>query len=574
MRIVNVLSQLHLLLHLLFATSGGSAVQVAAAGANAGGVIAVLGSSVARGFGCSGNCSGYASASGNGGCYQARLKVYQQKHARSRRKVLNSAINGDDTSRALARLPGLLKWVNDTGSSDSDQFVLVGLSLANQGFNGVSYRAGVKEIIRICRAAGVIPVIGLCYANGLENPSNYALAKSVNLEFQQFEDVATINFLGSVDDGFGGWASGHWLDAGHPNDAGQMEMYLAIVPSLFDALKAGIRNPSVQRRKAAEDVLSLNRAKIGVQFSPAPLDLMHSFTLVLEVRSRKEWGGGDIVTVVTSDGKNRTISISKQGGYLRYQQAEDASILLECPWNFPGPQPQNTSNGNPWYMVSLSHFYARGETILSINGVQCATSSVNVPQTTVQERLVPKGFLVGAGHSTYGVDCRDLLVYRAGLNQEELAFLWENDKVLQGSLEVFAPLRSANLTRNFAQSLSTLSSLQCGSISVPYHASGNCSGTRAVTPNVPAPSPSPSTNRTSGGGDDTTSKVSSWLKQALAFIQDKENLKYTAIVGGGGGALLLAYCCHVHQKRRQSKKWIQRLQNQEFALDVEMKIQH
>ena len=131
----------------------------AAAETKASGVIAVLGSSVAKGHGCSGNCSGNIESSangGDGGCYQTKLKRAQL----GARLVLNSARNGDDTGRALSRLPGTLGWINDQAALlnanvvTNNRFVLVGLSLANQGYNGVTYRSGIREIIRQVREAG------------------------------------------------------------------------------------------------------------------------------------------------------------------------------------------------------------------------------------------------------------------------------------------------------------------------------------------------------------------------------------------------------------------------------------
>ena len=156
------------------------------------GVIAVHGSSVSRGHGCSGNCSGTPSSSangGDGGCYQTKLKVYQ----RGERLVLNSGRNGDDTNRALGRLEGTLGWISDQAAllpqlAPNNTFVLVGLSLANERYNGVTYRSGIREIIRRVRAAGAIPVIGLCYANGYSSSPSYKgrydLTKLINIEIQ------------------------------------------------------------------------------------------------------------------------------------------------------------------------------------------------------------------------------------------------------------------------------------------------------------------------------------------------------------------------------------------------------
>ena len=161
-----------------------------------------------------------------------------------------------NTARALVRLPGLLQWISTESASSnptstSPNYVLVGLSLANQGYNGDTYRTGLREIITLCEANNVVPIIGLCYANGWK-ASGYALTKQVNLEIQTQWNVSSINFLGGVDDGSGGWATGYWNDAGHPNDLGQIEMYYTIVPSLFDALALGKMYPRPRQRNDGE----------------------------------------------------------------------------------------------------------------------------------------------------------------------------------------------------------------------------------------------------------------------------------------------------------------------------------
>ena len=48
------------------------------------------------------------------------------------------------------------------------------------------------------------------------------------------------------------------------------------------------------------------------------------------------------------------------------------------------------------------------------------------------------------------------MVWRAGLNADEVLFLWEKTDVLKGSLEVFAPMHGSSPFENTAQTLSEM----------------------------------------------------------------------------------------------------------------------
>lgn len=234
-------------------------------------VISVFGSSVADGAYCGGNCSGNAGPpgcpdcyAGPAGCYQSRLRVYQEGANRS---VFNNCHGGDTTKKLLARFYQFL--------STKAGFVVIGLSLANEGLPSCryapsacaavydSYRNGMVELVSRVRAAGSQPIVASCYPNSgydaqqyahdheahplrttpcssRQRPMHgrYALIRSMNLLTQGDlfgpTYVPNVNFLGTVDDGAGRWVQGFHANGGHPNNNGSTEMYYAFVPSLFE----------------------------------------------------------------------------------------------------------------------------------------------------------------------------------------------------------------------------------------------------------------------------------------------------------------------------------------------------
>jgi lysophospholipase L1-like esterase len=456
-------------------------------------IVAVLGSSVARGYGCSGNCSDAPSSNGDGGCYQTKLKMYQKSDKSiEKRKVLNSAINGDNTNRALVRLPGLLQWMSAEAAAPppsspatiNSKFVLVGLSLANEGYNGVTYRSGLKEIIRLCKEAGVVPVIGLCYANGWKGASGYVLTKEVNLEIQTDWNVPSVNFLGGVDDGSGAWATGYWRDAGHPNDQGQIEMYYTIVPSLFDSLALGKPYPVPRKRNEGRTTFKTSSfVSEGLYFEVQPEDRMHSFSIVFEMKTGSRGGAlMEIVSLLDDTNSNsktiRVLSINSNDGKLNYDSINNVngvrSTLLSS---------ATAIDTNTLQMIALVHNYARGKTFLYLNGALVTGQ--------VQEKISPFNFSMGytmmMNIPSSNTEYRDLLIYRAGLNVNEIQYLFNNNNVVTGSLEIYSPLDLTDVRLNLAQSLSCLQNGSNWSCSIVKSGSGSTFPSSNPT-SVPSPS--------------------------------------------------------------------------------------
>ena len=57
------------------------------------------------------------------------MKLQQQQHGRGR-IMLNAGVNGDQTTKALVRLPGLLDWIKAEAGAQH-KYIVVGLSLAS-----------------------------------------------------------------------------------------------------------------------------------------------------------------------------------------------------------------------------------------------------------------------------------------------------------------------------------------------------------------------------------------------------------------------------------------------------------
>lgn len=390
--------------------------------------IAVLGSSVARGWVTS---------------YEARRDLLNGYAFRLERlakprgwKVVNISNPGDDTRAVLARIEQDLV---PTGAG----IVIIGLSMSNEGLEDAknpkkvlnSYRNGLQKIIQICRKNGIAPVVGLCYPNDNYDAEHYSYIKQMNLLINSW-DVPSINFLGPVDNGSGGWIEGYTFDLDHPDDVGHEEMFYAIVPSLFEAMAAGKPVP-VPAKLSGHITVTGERDAPPISFIPE--DVMHSFTVAFKVRP----SSGGCIAALDGGDCHPYVEIANDGR-LQYVSVAGRSIIAQKP-----------ATDGEWHAVVMTHRYLLGETELFLDGKSFGT---------VDERLVPRQFIIGGpGNSrdnlkAAAADYRELLIYRSPLNLEEVKALQEGD-MLQASLEIYAPLNEGRLDvntplANLAQSLS------------------------------------------------------------------------------------------------------------------------
>ena len=182
---------------------------------------------------------------------------------------------------------------------------------------------------------------------------------------------------------------------------------------------------------------------------------MHSFAFGFTVRTQ---GDGPIATLsgAALSGTSETRRGGRGAGYesMALTEAGNFTALLTIE---NGRLAYRSSKATPvvssaaadrqWHQILLSHFTARGETLLFVDGKLAGTTT---------ERLEPRHFALGGPRPA---DYKDLVVYRSALNADEAAALAAGT-LLQASMEVYAPLADQQFTaasaENRAQSLSAV----------------------------------------------------------------------------------------------------------------------
>ena len=251
--------------------------------------VLVFGSSVANGW----NGGGIITNGSYAGGYAGLLTTFMDPTPWT---VTNSSVPGNNTTLALARFDTDAVPVNP-------DVIVIGLSLANEGLTTnpdseavfESFRSGMTNLIHRSRTNGFYPGVTLVYPNNNYLSNHYAYVKRMNLLMNTW-DVPSVNMLGALDNGQGGWVNGYWSDALHPNTAGHQEMFYAIVPSLFDAIVSGKTNPPILTGTHGFARLEGTNAQ-PLAFTPS--NTMHSFNLALRVRTTAT---GTVAAVVTSTG--------------------------------------------------------------------------------------------------------------------------------------------------------------------------------------------------------------------------------------------------------------------------------
>jgi hypothetical protein len=423
--------------------------------------IAVFGSSVANGIGDEYNREGYT------GLLRALL-------APRGWEVLNQS-RGGDTPPRLAR-----RWAPE-GTADPavryllpvrPSYVVIGLSYGNEGLYEAEsktekdavyqqYLDGIRGLVDRARRDGIVPVVSLAYPRSVYTPTDYEYVRRANLVQHQW-DVPSVNTLGPLDDGSGRWAQGFFYDDKHPNSAGHKEVFYAYVPTLFDALEAN--KPTPVRPAEGSGFARVSGGVSPLTFSPR--ETMHAFALSVAVRTQ---GDGTVAAVhgskleAASERKsvqNGASTLQVESTTLTQGVAVTATVgVTGGKWAYTGSTGATISSAvaadAQWHRIALSHYTARGETLFFVDGRLAGT---------VIERLEPTRVVVGgAGAADLPgappqADYRDVFVFRAALNADEVGAL-HRGKVLQGSLEIYAPLADATLTagatvENRAQSMS------------------------------------------------------------------------------------------------------------------------
>ncbi|MDH3432448.1 MAG: SGNH/GDSL hydrolase family protein [Gammaproteobacteria bacterium] len=433
--------------------------------------IAIWGSSVANGVGDESLQGGYA----------GHLEELLESRGW---EVFNRSRDGDNTLTITPRFePGATPEADTEYLTEVDPaYVVIGLSLGNEGIAQCQlgqtrrctstldeadaifeqFAGGLQRLIWRAREAGIVPIVTLPYARSDFFEREYSYTRRMNLLINSW-DVPSVNLLGTIDDGQGRWGRGLWSDPFHPNAAGHNEMFHAFVPSLFAALEAG---KPVPNKSSASGFARVKRN------STAPMlfdvnDTMRSFALTFMVRPAAD----GVIAAISGQTLDHDISIFRRS-YGKFEWDTESLELRPSNERFVAllriddeRVTYHAESGNTvsspvggvthgWHYVTLSHYAARGETLLYVDGQLAGI---------VAERLQPSRFVLGGpgikstGARSARADYKDWMIHRAGLNGDEVAAL-HNGALLQASLEIYMPLVAKNRSgsENWAQSLSQI----------------------------------------------------------------------------------------------------------------------
>lgn len=312
-------------------------------------------------------------------------------------EVLIAGNPGDNTKKALKKLEKDVIKVKPS-------IVLISLSLSNEGLNDINadtivelFINNLKKIINTCENAGIKTIIGNCYANNDYNAYEYAAIKKANAEINKL-NVATINFLGAFEDGYGKFPKGQTFDNGHPNNFGHEEMFLSIAPSIFDNI---LKNKSSKLMLSAENYLEIGKKKKINSLNFIPNDVTHSFSFYLEINKVKDF-------LITIQNQNNFSTLQITNKELIYNQ-----------------QKINLVNEN--FKLMVTHSFALEETNIYIDGVK---------KLNFKEKIEPTNISFTTNST---IQCRNFAFYRACLNQDEVISM-QNNNIINGSLDFFATL--------------------------------------------------------------------------------------------------------------------------------------
>ena len=378
--------------------------------------ISVFGSSVANGQGAT-DWKGYRYLYG-----QQLITRHKEGRSDNPFYTTNVSIGGNTTTALLNRYDDLIR--------DFGRYVIFGLSLGNEGIHGASnqqavfnqWRDNMLKLINKVRADGKIPMVMNNYTRGDYNDDDYRYVKQLNLLIHEW-NVASTNVLGAIDKGNGQWADGYVADTYHQNTAGHAEFMYAMVPSLFDAIKAGKTQPVRNQAKS----MTLEAGKM-IYFEPE--ETLHPFTVTLRIKGTE----GQVVALAQAVNLQEAIVRVNADGTVTYVAPSGSTVTSAT-----------TINDGNWHNVTLTSYYAQRRTILYVDKTK---------EGEVGERL-SRIEVVYVGDEDNSREVSELSFWRSGMTPEEISAVC-NGKMLKSSLEIYAPLGGENDIENLAQSTNRL----------------------------------------------------------------------------------------------------------------------
>ena len=346
--------------------------------------ISVFGSSVANGQGAT-DYKGYRYLYG-----QQLIARHREGRSQTPFYTTNVSIGGNTTNDLLNRYDDLIR--------DFGRYVIFGLSLGNEGIHGASnqqavfnqWRDNMLKLINKVRADGKIPMVMNNYTRGDYNKSDYSYVKQLNLLIHEW-NVPSTNVLGSIDKGNGQWADGYVSDTYHQNTAGHAEFMYAMVPSLFDAIKAGKPQPVRNRTKS----MTIEAGKT-IYFEPE--ETLHPFTVTVRIKGTE----GQVVCLTQTSGTQQATVRVNADGTVTYTAPTGSTITSSKAIN----------DGN-WHYVSLTSYYAQRRTILYVDKTKAGEVGERLARIETvsvgdenKAREVSEALLLALWHDSRGDYCR------------------------------------------------------------------------------------------------------------------------------------------------------------------------
>lgn len=378
--------------------------------------ISVFGSSVANGQGATSR-QGYAYQYG---------KLLESRYSKGTSNnpfvVSGVSIGGNTTTALLNRYDDLLR--------DFGKYVIIGLSMGNEGIHEApdkervfnQFRDNMLTLIEKSRADGKTPIVMNNYTRGDYTAADYSYICRMNTLIHEW-DVPSFNTLGAIDNGEGKWADGYIADNGHPNTEGHAEFMYAMVPSLFDALNNGKPLPERDMTQSLE----MDR-NTTVTFKGE--ERVHPFTVSIRVKGARK---GQVLSFKHGNRSNYTGRIIVE---------PDGKITYDSPAETDFTSRRALLNDDEWHTITLTHFYARGETLLYVDNVYAGST---------KEKLLPGQFTIGnpSAADDEKFTLSELFFWRAGMNATEIKAHNEG-KMLKSSLEIYSPMTRDASTANDA----------------------------------------------------------------------------------------------------------------------------
>jgi len=389
--------------------------------------ISAFGSSVCNGQGATSN-KGYAYLYG-----QQLQERYTAGVSATPFHVSGVSIGGNNTKNLLDRY--------DEMTRDYGRYVIIGLSMGNEGIHESQdkqatlnqFSTNMQTIISKIKADGKVPVVMNNYTRGDFTAEDYTYIKRMNLLIHQW-DVSSVNTLGAIDDGAGHWASGYMQDNAHPTTSGHREFFYAMPPSLFDAIASGKSQPV--RTTSKHMTLSGGSA---ITFRGE--GTVHPFTISIRVKGNAV---GDLFSFTTTAKRQAHIEVDADG-HVVYRNALNRIVLTT----------ENAMTADAWHMVTLTHYYAQGRTLLYLDGQSAGE---------VRERISFINDVIVGDQQTADVsrELSEVFYWRSAFSPEEVQALCDGN-MLKSSLEIYVPTASAQRLDNLAMSLNTVQYVDAGS---------------------------------------------------------------------------------------------------------------